>query len=157
MPYFSCTGVAKELFTLAIQRLCKETGILEQTSDGRSVWFSHNCQTHVDFIRRGEQFVLDQKQQLHSSGGRVGGSKSFMEILISLSRFKIPQKNSVTLVSLSVFLLTWHSTSLSNRIRRRQRLQRPAPHHHFHQRVRTRTSERIFSVLLRDYWDCWSA
>ena len=87
------TGVAKELFTLAIKLLCKETGILQPTSDGRSVWFTKNSRMLWDFIRRGEQYVLDRPQQQRSGG--TGGEKSFLDIMKSLSRFKIPRKDSV--------------------------------------------------------------
>ena len=95
------TGVAKELFTLAIKLLCKETGILQPTSDGRSVWFTKNSRMLWDFIRRGEQYVLDrpqqqqQQQQQQRSGCGTGGEKSFLDIMKSLSRFKIPRKDSV--------------------------------------------------------------
>ena len=38
--------------------------------------------------------MLDQQLEQHSPGGG-GGSKSFLEILISLSHFRLPQEFSV--------------------------------------------------------------
>jgi len=77
--YYS-SGVAKELLTLAIKQLCRESGVLQPTSNGCAAWFCNQFDVirQSPFIRRGETYKFKKKDTKKRNGVDESGADEFM-------------------------------------------------------------------------------